>query len=218
MGSDSWQMVLFEVKAIPLTPELSPGALKKQVALGIFGPLESVKSLYTNTSHQKNFWTVVRMENNWLAWVALGASQKLQDDVSGSRKRWVWWSCHSFSLSQKEHTWVSSLHPRGSEGQSTMNLRDTRHNPITQRMRMRWERGGHLAKGTEQVWLMFPRADSSRSKEVGTMDTWEAMINWNKSSSETPLNLCRPAFRKAEALSPAPTPGGSSLFPSSDSY
>lgn len=83
--------------------------------LGYLAPLKMWNLSSTHTSHQENYRAVVRMENHWLAWGALGASQKLQDDVSGSRKRWVWWSCHSFSLAQKEHTWVSSLHPRGSE-------------------------------------------------------------------------------------------------------
>lgn len=34
-----------------------------------------------------------------------------------------------------------------------------------------------LAMGTQQVWLMLPRAGSLRSKEAGNMEIREATIN-----------------------------------------
>ena len=106
MESGSWWTVLFAVEAIPVAPELKePGGLKKQVGLEVFGPLKILHVSSTSTIFlmSENGRVVGRMENNCLAWGALGASQKLQDDVSG---------CHAFSLAQEEHTWVSNPLPQ----------------------------------------------------------------------------------------------------------
>ena len=154
MESGSWWMVLLSVEAIPVAPDVLPGGLKKKVALEVFGPLKilHVSSTRTIFLMPENG----RMENNCLAWGALGASQKLQDDVSGSRKRWVCWLCHALSLAQKQHTWVSTpLPPEGLNATEEWILRVSNTIPSLNRWEWGTERRRDWPRGTQQVELMF---------------------------------------------------------------
>ena len=119
------------------------------------GPLKILHVSSTSTTFlmSENGKVVGRTENNCLAWGTLGASQKLQDDVSGSRKIWVCWSCHAFFLAQEEHTWVSTP-PEGMKATEEWILAVSNTTPSLTRWKWGTERRD-WPRGTEQVQPRF---------------------------------------------------------------